>query len=70
MSKLLPKLVKLRNQTGSEYFTALSSFEEKKAKLFQAKNFKEWGINPEKYCIDKKTLFNNKLIACHLMLPI
>ena len=49
---------------------ACHDLEDKKLKLFQASNFDDWGINAQRYCIDKKTLTNNKTIACHLMLPL
>jgi hypothetical protein len=61
--------VKVRNQTGIEYFNAWNDLEDRKIKLYAAGNFKQWGIDPEKYCIDKKTLKSNKTIAVHLMLP-
>ena len=49
---------------------ACQELDDKKQKLFQTGNFDDWGINAQRYCIDKKTLLNNKTIACHLMLPL
>jgi len=62
-------MIKLKKIIEQEYIHTCGYLSDKKSKLYSEGKFRDWGINPEKYCIDKKTLKNNKIIACHLMLP-
>lgn len=65
----LGRLIELRNSFSEAYEDAKINLERKKVILFEQKDLRRWGVNPEKINLKPAELLNNPVLAKKFMLP-